>query len=205
VRDIPVIPICHSGLNPDTLPPPLSSLQGALATDKDQLERVLAVLAKELDCKLPNDIHCSEFIERVQRFESESQWIDQAQSGSLLANSGGLAPYEIATLVAVAECADSPDDIVWPHRITERMNKAGYRNVASVLGLAGLKRKGLIDTQMRSSGDWNNSEETNVVTINQFGWAWLESNAESIELRDESNEPYVASTASSPPSDDIPF
>jgi len=177
-------------------------LQAALATDKDQLERVLAVLAKELDCKLPNDIQCSDFIERVQRFENESQRIEDAQSGALLASSGGLAPYEIATLVAVAECADSPDEVIWPHRITERMNKAGYRNVASVLGLAGLKRKGLIDTQMRAGGNWNSDEETAVVAINQFGWAWLESNAGSIELRDE---PYVPSTVGSPQSDDIPF
>ena len=144
------------------------------------------------------------FIERVQQFENESCRLEDAQTGSLLAGSDGLAPYEIATLVAAAECTDSPEDVVWPYKITERMNNAGYRTVASVLGLAGLKRKGLIETQMRPTGDWN-SEEQSIVTVSQFGWAWLASNVHSIELMSESQEPYMPSTVGPPPNDDIPF
>lgn len=45
VRDIPVIPLCHSGMTLETLPTPLSELQGAIATDPDQLRKLVPILA----------------------------------------------------------------------------------------------------------------------------------------------------------------
>jgi hypothetical protein len=47
VRDIPVIPLCHSGMTPSALPAPLSSLQAALATQGTHLERVLPLLRRQ--------------------------------------------------------------------------------------------------------------------------------------------------------------
>lgn len=68
VRDIPVIPLCHSGMKPSDLPTPLNSLQGTIATDKDGLKQIFSVLAKSLDSKSP-PIDFSGFIGQVEVFE----------------------------------------------------------------------------------------------------------------------------------------
>lgn len=196
VRDIPVIPICHSGMTPDTLPAPLSSLQAALASDQEQMERVLAVLAKKLECKMPQDTDCSEFIEQVRRFEEESRQLSVAQTDALLTNPDGFAPHEVATLVAAAECTQVPGAAVWPRNITERMSDAGYRDIAASLGLASLRRKGLIETEKNVDGY---DPDVTFVIVNANGWAWLESNVDVIQLE----KPTIDRTPASP--DDIPF
>jgi hypothetical protein len=53
IRDIPVIPLCHSGMTPSKLPVPLNMQQGATATDAGSIEKVLPVLAKALGSKTP--------------------------------------------------------------------------------------------------------------------------------------------------------
>lgn len=68
VRDIPVIPLCHSGMKPSDLPMPLNLLQGAIATDKDGLKRIFSVLTKSLGSKSPPiDFSC--FIGQVETLE----------------------------------------------------------------------------------------------------------------------------------------
>ena len=70
VRDIPVIPICHSGMEPDNLPSPLDQLQGALATDTSGMQNVFRVLAKAIDCDRP-EVEFDEFVATVETFEKE--------------------------------------------------------------------------------------------------------------------------------------
>lgn len=53
VRGIPVIPLCHSGLARDQLPPPLSSRQAANASDPDHVRRVFASIAAALGSATP--------------------------------------------------------------------------------------------------------------------------------------------------------
>jgi hypothetical protein len=53
VRDIPVIPICHSGLALAGLPVPLSLLDGADATDSVRLGKVMKALATALGANAP--------------------------------------------------------------------------------------------------------------------------------------------------------
>ncbi len=195
VRDIPVIPVCHSGMTPDFPPPPLSSLQAALATDQEQMERVLAVLANKLGCNRPQDEDCSDFIECVKQFEAESQQLSSARSDALLAESEGLAPHATATLIAAAECSQAPGDHVWPSHVINRMKEAGYREIAATLGMAILRRKGLIDTA--KGPDWN--ENMTVVIVNQRGWEWLESNVDKVQLEMASRSELFSDP------EDIPF
>lgn len=70
VRGIPVIPLCHSGVTPSTLPLPLNLLQGAYATDAADLARVFDVLATALGAKTPKT-DFSKFIADVSAFEMQ--------------------------------------------------------------------------------------------------------------------------------------
>lgn len=68
VRDIPVVPLCHSRLTPSSLPIPLNLLNGATATDKKSIELILPVLAKALGSNVPK-ADLDTFLRRTAIFE----------------------------------------------------------------------------------------------------------------------------------------
>ncbi|MCR9118966.1 MAG: toll/interleukin-1 receptor domain-containing protein [bacterium] len=68
VRGIPVIPLCHSGIEPSSLPIPLNLLQAAKATDVSALSLVFPVLATALGANAPS-VDFTDFIEKVRDFE----------------------------------------------------------------------------------------------------------------------------------------
>ena len=195
VRDISVIPLCHSGMTPSMLPAPLSSLQAGVATDATHLERVFAVIATALECK-PPEVGYEAFVEKVKAFEKVSEQIQELAEKSPVADEGGLSSHEIATLVAIAEQSEAPTSSVWPATVTRAMNEAGYRNIAATLGMAGLQRKGLVEAL--EVDEYNNSGTAIKITHN--GWSWLESNVERLELKLPSSPPYEPDSTT-----DIPF
>ena len=69
IRDIPVIPLCHSGMVPSKLPLPLNLLQGATATEVASLNLILPVLARAIGSKTPKT-DFSNFVSRVTAFEA---------------------------------------------------------------------------------------------------------------------------------------
>jgi hypothetical protein len=69
VRDINVIPLCHSGMTRDALPIPYSLRQAANATTATPLEQIFVRLAGTLGSDMP-DVDFSEFIECTRRFET---------------------------------------------------------------------------------------------------------------------------------------
>ena len=68
VRDIPVIPLCHSGIEPAKLPMPLNLLQAAKANEVSSLKLIFPVLAQSIGAKTPN-IDFSDFVAKVAEFE----------------------------------------------------------------------------------------------------------------------------------------
>jgi hypothetical protein len=70
VRGIPVIPLCHSGATPGTLPIPLNMLQAARATDASDLKQVFDVLAAALGATTPS-VNFVQFVADVQSFEQK--------------------------------------------------------------------------------------------------------------------------------------
>lgn len=79
VRDIPVIPLCHSGMTPGALPVPLNLLQAATATEVSQLKLVFPVLATALGSTSPTPDFAS-FIKTVKEFEEQYVFWDGANT-----------------------------------------------------------------------------------------------------------------------------
>lgn len=75
VRDIPVIPLCHSGINPSQLPMPLNLLQAATANEIPSLKLIFPVLAQAIDAKTPN-VDFTEFVSKVIDFEARYTFWD---------------------------------------------------------------------------------------------------------------------------------
>jgi len=76
IRDIPVIPLCHSGIEPSRLPLPLNLLQGANLNDSSSLKLLLPVLSKAIDSKEPS-YDFSNLINNVLDFEKKYTYWDE--------------------------------------------------------------------------------------------------------------------------------
>ena len=68
VKEIPVIPICHTNLRPSKLPLPLNLLQGIVSTNIDDLQKMYGVLAQQLNCQIPNSSF-EAFAKNIEEFE----------------------------------------------------------------------------------------------------------------------------------------
>ncbi len=202
VRDIPVIPLCHSGMTPGSLPTPLSELQAALATDGRDLTRLIPVLAEAIGCAEPT-IDWSPFIEAVEtyeaRYEAESEQIKDLEEKSLVPPTDGLLAHELATLLLIGENAVGVDDGYPVWRIRNDMESAGFTKLAAGLAITSLTRKNLIASYMVSSDDWHDGAMP-YARITEEGWSWLDENKERLQL--------IHRAPSSPttpvPVDDIP-
>lgn len=70
-RTVPKIPLCHSGMSVDHLPSPYHDLMAGMATDEEDLQKLIEALAMELG-DVPPKIDSSQFIEAVKQYENDS-------------------------------------------------------------------------------------------------------------------------------------
>jgi hypothetical protein len=68
-RNIPIAPICHSGLRPADLPIPLNQLQGAEASTREGLLKIFNFIAEHLERPVPK-INFNRIITKVKEFET---------------------------------------------------------------------------------------------------------------------------------------
>ena len=76
IRDVPIIPLCHSGIEPSKLPLPLNLLQAVKATDVASLNSIMPILAQAIDSITPK-IDFTNFIETVTKFEENYMFWDE--------------------------------------------------------------------------------------------------------------------------------
>ena len=79
VRDISVIPLCHSGLDPSKLPMPLNLLQAAKAGEVSSLKLIFPVLAQAIGSKTPST-DFSDFVALVRGFEARYTFWDDCNA-----------------------------------------------------------------------------------------------------------------------------
>ena len=76
IRRIPVIPLCHSGLDRSALPVPLNLLQSANASDSQHVRGMLGTIAEALQSRVPGaDI--AVFVQAVRAFEENYVFWDR--------------------------------------------------------------------------------------------------------------------------------
>ena len=87
IKGLPVIPICHSGVTPDTLPIPLVFFQALDARADDFCDRVMADLASHLGFRQSPQIRSEEMLVAVSNALSNigqlSEQVDQGEMGFL--------------------------------------------------------------------------------------------------------------------------
>jgi TIR domain-containing protein len=86
LKKIPIIPICHSGLQPADLPMPYSLLNAIEAGEPTGLRRLFSTIAKSLGASPTPEVDLEKFVTMVQDFE-RSYAIDvrmRGQAGALV-------------------------------------------------------------------------------------------------------------------------
>src|SRR5205807_4084965 len=71
-RNIPVVPVCHSGLEVDALPIPLKMLKGMQCNNPEGLDQLYALLAETLESVMPRP-DFSVVVKEVMAFEEQYQ------------------------------------------------------------------------------------------------------------------------------------
>jgi hypothetical protein len=181
IRNVPVIPLCHSGMTPEKLPLPLKTFQGATATKEDEINLILPVLAKALNSSVPRT-NFSHFVEKVLEFESDSRDNLSVIRPQQPANDDGeaLLPHELATFLAVAELCDIDTPVSISNIKLEVQQH--YRPVAVNLALKMLERKDLVILSIEKYEGYNATEEFLAVRISDPGWIWLQANQSKLDL-----------------------
>jgi len=71
IREIPVIPVCHSNLSLNDLPSPLNTLQGVVANEQSGLEQIIKRIADLLGAETPQ-IDFRAYAREIQTFEQSN-------------------------------------------------------------------------------------------------------------------------------------
>lgn len=78
IRQVPVIPVCHSNLSLDDLPSPLNTLQGVVANEQSGLEEIIQGIADLAGASITPKIDFSAYARELQTFEQSN--INQADA-----------------------------------------------------------------------------------------------------------------------------
>ena len=76
VREIPVIPICHSGLEQYDMPLPFKMLQGIKISEPTGLRSLFATISRTIGGRVPSLDGIDDFINRVKQFEDSYTYWD---------------------------------------------------------------------------------------------------------------------------------
>ena len=209
LRDIPVIPVCHSGMTPGKLPAPLNSLQAVTATEESELNLIVPTLAEAIGSSVPQ-IDFRDFAAKVRDFEQLSNQITRMAHELPIASWDGLRPHELATLVAIAELSQGPGDSVYDRPLRAEVESAGFTKLACKLALAALQRHEFITIDQEQEGYGDISI---VSKLTPEGWAFLETHQDklvlTIPLEEDRTEPSEESFYDAPaadlPDDSVPF
>jgi TIR domain len=71
ISNIPVVPVCHSGLQPSNLPLPFAVLSAVTATDRGGIDLLLRRLAEALGSDVPK-VDFDEIIDNIKKYQRES-------------------------------------------------------------------------------------------------------------------------------------
>ncbi len=76
VRDIPTVPICHSGMAKDNLPLPFKLLTAINITEEEGIRLLFHTIARTLGGSVPQRNGLDKFIQDVQKFENDYMYWD---------------------------------------------------------------------------------------------------------------------------------
>lgn len=96
----------------------------------------------------------------------------------------GLRPHEIALLILLMENTVSQEDFISVYSLKSQMNKSGYTDIATSVGVRSLEKEKLVETFIKED-DWNNGQEFIACKLTEIGENWVLDNQDKLEFKIE--------------------
>jgi len=94
----------------------------------------------------------------------------------------GLKGHEIALMILIMENQISPDDNTSVYGLKNEMNKSGYNDIATSIGIRALVKYGMVET-FKAVDDYNNGQEYSACRLTEKGENWILSNQDQFQFR----------------------
>lgn len=191
--------ICFAEITSDN-PNVWYELGFAFACDKD----VIMVCSEERTGKFPFDIQHRHVItyktssksdfetledlitKKINAYKSKRKTV-KAISTAPIADREGLKSHEIALLVLVIANQITSEVNMSVYQLKDEMNKAGYTDVATSVGIRTLTKAKLLDTFMYND-EWNNGQEYLACQLTEHGEQWILENQDKLEFKIKKKE-----------------
>lgn len=202
--------ICFAEITTDN-PNVWYELGFAFACDKD----VIMVCSEERQGKFPFDIQHRHIItyktsstsdfnnledtitRKIKAFQQKTKTVKQLSETPVI-ETEGLKSHEIALLILIMENQLSTEDSISVYVLKNEMNKSGYTDIATSVGLRSLTKQGMVET-FRTTDNYNNHEEYIACRLIEKGENWILSNQDQLQFRQ-------TNTVTKPDAvDDLPF
>jgi|SRR5690625_4865894 len=108
----------------------------------------------------------------------------------------GLKSHEVALLILITENSITKEEVVSVYDLQSGMNKAGYTDIATSIGVRTLENYQMIET-FKTTDEWNNHYEYIVCKLTEKGEEWIFENQSRLQFRRSETEDKNI--------DDLPF
>lgn len=118
---------------------------------------------------------------KIKAFQQKSKTVKQLNTTPVV-ETEGLKGHEIALLILVMENQVSSEDSTSIFGLKHEMNKSGYTDIATSVGIRALVKNGMIET-FRATDDYNNGQEYFACRLTEKGEGWILSNQDQLQFR----------------------
>jgi len=123
--------------------------------------------------------------EKIIAFQTKSKTVKQLNTTPVI-ETEGLKGHEIALLILIMENQVSSEESTPIYSLKSEMNKSGYTDIATSVGLRTLVKNGMIDI-FKLIEDWINGQEYVACRLTKNGEDWILSNQDLLEFRKTNN------------------
>lgn len=118
---------------------------------------------------------------KIKALQQKSKTVKTLNSTPVI-ETEGLKSHEIALLILTTSNSISKEDIVSVYSLKHEMEKAGYTDIATSVGIRSLTKYGLIET-FKVFDEWNNNQEYLGCKLTDRGEQWILENQDQLQFR----------------------
>lgn len=133
---------------------------------------------------------------KIKAFQLKAKTVKQLNATPVV-ETEGLKGHEIALLILIMEHQVTTEDSTWVYVLKNEMNKSGYTDIATSVGIRTLVKNDMIET-FKEIGNDNNDREFTACRLTEKGEGWILSNQEQLQFRKTKPNPTKSA-------DDLPF
>lgn len=122
---------------------------------------------------------------KIRAFKQKSKTVKQLNTTPVV-ETEGLKGHEIALLILIMENQVSSEDSISVYVLKNEMNKSGYTDIATSVGIRTLVKNGMIET-FKAIDDYNNNQEYIACRLTEKGEGWILSNQDQLQFRKSNN------------------